>query len=62
MGLVDLTTLLVSKGGNAAQDSEATITLSYADAFNGVQKRFNLGNETIDVRIPAEQNLVVAYE
>ncbi len=41
------------RGGNAAQDSEATITLSYADAFNGVQKRFNLGNETIDVRIPA---------
>lgn len=40
-------------GGNAAQDSEATITLSYAEAFNGVQKRFNLGNETIDVRIPA---------
>ena len=40
-------------GGNAAQDSEATITLTYAEAFNGVQKRFNLGNETIDVRIPA---------
>ncbi len=40
-------------GGNAAQDSEATITLNYAEAFHGVQKRFNLGNETIDVRIPA---------
>lgn len=40
-------------GGNAAQDSEATITLTYTEAFNGVQKRFNLGNETIDVRIPA---------
>ncbi|MEO1429496.1 MAG: DnaJ C-terminal domain-containing protein [Cyanobacteria bacterium J06632_19] len=40
-------------GRNAAQDSEATITLSFAEAFNGVQKRFNLGNETIDVRIPA---------
>jgi curved DNA-binding protein len=40
-------------GGNATQDSEATITLSYTEAFNGVQKRFNLGNETIDVRIPA---------
>ena len=40
-------------GGGAAQDSEATINLTYAEAFNGVQKRFNLGNETIDVRIPA---------
>ncbi|MEO0838396.1 MAG: DnaJ C-terminal domain-containing protein [Cyanobacteria bacterium J06643_5] len=40
-------------GRGAAQDSEATITLTYAEAFNGVQKRFNLGNETIDVRIPA---------
>ena len=40
-------------GGGAAQDSEATITLTYAEAFNGVQKRFNLGSETIDVRIPA---------
>ncbi|MCJ8278838.1 MAG: HSP40/DnaJ peptide-binding protein, partial [Rivularia sp. ALOHA_DT_140] len=40
-------------GGGTAQDSEATITLTYAEAFNGVQKRFNLGNETIDVRIPA---------
>ena len=40
-------------GGGVAQDSEATITLTYAEAFNGVQKRFNLGSETIDVRIPA---------
>lgn len=40
-------------GGGAAQDSEATITLTYSEAFNGVQKRFNLGSETIDVRIPA---------
>lgn len=37
----------------AAQDSEATITLTYAEAFNGVQKHLNLGNEVIDVRIPA---------
>ncbi|BAT53321.1 chaperone DnaJ protein [Nostoc sp. NIES-3756] len=35
------------------QDSEASITLNFAEAFAGVQKRFNLGNETIDVRIPA---------
>ncbi|MEM9922160.1 MAG: DnaJ C-terminal domain-containing protein [Cyanobacteria bacterium P01_D01_bin.50] len=40
-------------GGGAAQDSEATISLTYSEAFNGVQKRFNLGSETIDVRIPA---------
>ncbi|MDZ8189954.1 MAG: DnaJ C-terminal domain-containing protein [Nostoc sp. ChiSLP02] len=36
-----------------AQDSEAGITLTFGEAFHGVQKRFSLGNETIDVRIPA---------
>ena len=41
------------RSGGAAQDSEATITLTFKEAFNGVQKRFNLGSETIDVRIPA---------
>ncbi|MCC5618974.1 DnaJ domain-containing protein [Nostoc sp. CHAB 5836] len=40
-------------GGGTTQDSEATITLTFAEAFNGVQKRFSLGNETIDVRIPS---------
>ncbi|MBU7583338.1 MAG: DnaJ domain-containing protein [Nostoc sp. TH1S01] len=40
-------------GAGAAQDTEATITLSFSEAFAGVQKRFNLGSETIDVRIPA---------
>ena len=39
--------------GATAQDSEAAITLSFGEAFHGVQKRFSLGNETIDVRIPA---------
>ncbi|MBF2006187.1 MAG: DnaJ domain-containing protein [Chlorogloeopsis fritschii C42_A2020_084] len=34
------------------QDSEATISLTFSEAFHGVQKRFSLGNETIDVRIP----------
>ncbi|MDX2240933.1 MAG: DnaJ C-terminal domain-containing protein [Leptolyngbyaceae cyanobacterium bins.302] len=34
-------------------DSEATITLTLAEAFNGVQKRLQVGNEVIDVRIPA---------
>jgi curved DNA-binding protein len=33
-------------------DMEAALTLTLADAFNGVQKRVSLGNETIDVRIP----------
>ncbi len=36
----------------ATQDSEATISLTFSEAFHGVQKRFNLGSETIDVRIP----------
>ena len=34
------------------QDSEAGITLTLKEAFQGVQKRLNLGNEVIDVRIP----------
>ncbi len=33
-------------------DREATITLSWSEAFHGVQKRLNLGSELIDVRIP----------
>ena len=37
---------------SANRDSEATITLTFYEAFHGVQKRFSLGNETIDVRIP----------
>jgi curved DNA-binding protein len=40
-------------GGGAAQDSEYSISLTFAEGFVGVQKRFSLGNETIDVRIPA---------
>ncbi|BAY94553.1 MULTISPECIES: DnaJ C-terminal domain-containing protein [unclassified Tolypothrix] len=40
-------------GAGTSQDSEATITLTFAEAFAGIQKRFSLGNETIDVRIPA---------
>jgi curved DNA-binding protein len=35
------------------QDSEATITLTFAEAFQGVQKHLNLGSEVIDVRIPS---------
>ncbi|MGF1991025.1 MAG: DnaJ C-terminal domain-containing protein [Nostoc sp. ZfuVER08] len=40
-------------GAGTSQDSEAAITLTFGEAFHGVQKRFSLGNETIDVRIPA---------
>lgn len=35
-----------------ATDREATIRLSLSEAFNGVTKRLNLGNEMVDVRIP----------
>ena len=34
-------------------NSEASITLSYSEAFKGTTKRLNLGTETIEVRIPA---------
>lgn len=34
-------------------DSEATISLTFSEAFNGVQKRLQVGNEVIEVRIPA---------
>ncbi|MBD2598381.1 DnaJ domain-containing protein [Nostoc spongiaeforme FACHB-130] len=40
-------------GAGAAQDTEAIINLTFLEAFAGVQKRFNLGSETLDVRIPA---------
>jgi curved DNA-binding protein len=35
-----------------ATDREANIHLSWAEAFAGVTKRLQLGNETVDVRIP----------
>ncbi len=34
-------------------DREATIRLTFTEAFRGVQKRVSLGNETIDIKIPA---------
>ena len=34
-------------------DKEANIRLSFSEAFRGVEKRLNLGNEMINVRIPA---------
>ncbi len=36
-----------------APDTEAAITLTFAEAFNGTQKRFQVDDETINVRIPA---------
>ena len=35
-----------------AQDSEAAVALTFSEAFNGTQKQFRLGNETVKVRIP----------
>ncbi|MGV2829565.1 DnaJ C-terminal domain-containing protein [Myxosarcina sp. GI1(2024)] len=35
-----------------AADTEASITLTFAEAFNGTQKRLRLDGETIKVRIP----------
>ncbi|MEA5580620.1 DnaJ C-terminal domain-containing protein [Nodularia harveyana UHCC-0300] len=40
-------------GTSGAQDSEASISLTLAEAFGGVKKRFSLGNETIEVSIPS---------
>jgi curved DNA-binding protein len=34
-------------------DREATVRLTFSEAFRGTQKRFQVGNETITVRIPA---------
>lgn len=36
-----------------APDTEAAIALSFGEAFHGVQKRLQLDDETINVRIPA---------
>lgn len=41
-----------SRASTTAGDREATINLSWSEAFKGVQKRLNLGSEVIDVRIP----------
>ncbi|WP_088239921.1 DnaJ C-terminal domain-containing protein [Calothrix rhizosoleniae] len=39
-------------GTPRTQDSEAVISLNFAEAFRGVQKSLRLGQEVIDVRIP----------
>jgi curved DNA-binding protein len=36
----------------AGQDLESSLTLSFSEAFHGVQQRLSLGSEIIDVRIP----------
>lgn len=42
-----------SPGTKASADREGNITLTLAEAFQGTTKRLSLGNETINVRIPA---------
>lgn len=37
----------------AALDRETALSLSLTEAFHGVQKRLNVGGETIEIRIPA---------
>jgi curved DNA-binding protein len=49
---VDDFTTNTTSSGTAGSDREASISLSLAEAFQGVQKSFNLGTETIKVRIP----------
>ncbi len=39
-------------GGAGAVDLESTFTLTFSEAFRGVQKRLSIGNEVVDVRIP----------
>jgi curved DNA-binding protein len=41
-----------SSSGSMGGDREASISLSLTEAFKGVQKSFNLGNEIVKVRIP----------
>jgi len=38
---------------SASVNSEASINLSFSEAFRGTTKRINIGTETIEVRIPA---------
>lgn len=39
--------------GGTKSDREASLSLTLSEAFQGVQKRLSLGNESIEVRIPA---------
>ncbi|HIK17473.1 MAG TPA: DnaJ domain-containing protein [Leptolyngbyaceae cyanobacterium M33_DOE_097] len=40
------------QGGGAGLDSEATISLTWSEAFRGAQKRLTTGKEEFEVRIP----------
>lgn len=40
-------------GTQTGTDREATVRLTFSEAFRGAQKRFQVGSETITVRIPA---------
>jgi curved DNA-binding protein len=40
-------------GTSGVPDTEAIISLTFGEAFAGTQKRFSLGNETLEVRIPS---------
>ena len=51
-GFGDSATGFDSTTAKAASDQEAAIALTLSEAFHGVQKRLDLGNETIEVRIP----------
>lgn len=42
-----------ASAGGTTQDSEAIISLTFAEAFHGIEKQLSLGNEIIKVRIPA---------
>jgi curved DNA-binding protein len=52
VGVDDFTVNTSTVGNNMGGDREVSIRLSLTEAFNGVQKSFNLGTETIKVRIP----------
>lgn len=51
-GFGDFSNFDTAAPSSASLDTEASIKLSFAEAFNGVQKRISLGNEAIEVRIP----------
>ncbi len=42
-----------ASSSSTSLDREANINLTFSEAYRGARKRLNLGNETIDVRIPA---------
>jgi len=54
-GFTDFSDFGSGFGSSAAvgADAEATIRLTFSEAFRGVQKRLSIGNEVVNVRIPA---------